>query len=598
MSKRCIFYVGVAIILATCVSSQAAVAKVLTPGEQYGGDYKLLTIDKDELAVFFSTTDSYLLQSWYGSWDDPEIVFPNNNTEKPLRYADGEYTFITDGTTTKVYAIAPTKYGFEIPYEVDLVVSVFNTDWHESSYVLIDHYCASTITGRCEEVTKVSYLTITSRPSNNWDPVADLSDQVTTTLALGVNARGAEAAQYYNDNDTLLAFSDYNHDGDDQRMYFFTSTDGALYEWKYEKSGEKVQKIDNLKRVLGNKPFSVLAYEKIYQQQKYNYYMLVKVGSEQTLVGVPYSDTPSRHHAFKVVHTFTDTPLHAVLDRSHFYWSVNVAAQRVKILAARLNDDYEVLTTSFAGRFDQPVQFVDLDDTYDDDHSALLYDTVEQQLRLYRWTGEDSTTEATWLELDHTAFTCSYPCSVQATMTDAESSAMIMTWIDDQGQLWGRIWKDTWKNKLQLSPDGTVVTELPEVSLVNSNVDAVLVWTDTVGAVASTMWHHQDGWELAGQDTAILDQADEYIYMVSTTYYYDPVHTHKQLNHYVVGESNGTISAYYVSSDGKELRATYTDSELISGKKINRVDLYLVAFQNALGELQLEAISNKYTDEF
>ena len=581
-------------VLVGYVSSQTALAKVLTPGEQYGGDYEMIFIDKNNLVFFYSTIDHYLFRNWDGSrtwtnetgwtdgWSDAQVVFPNTHVEKPLRYADDEYTFITDGATTKLYSLYPSaEYELTIPYEVDRVVYVY-TSTYTATYILIDHSCDQSVASRCREVTKVSYLTIVNKPGT--DPLKiNLSDQITTTMELGVDARDPEAAQQYDDTDTLrTSFGT-------QRIYFLTPTDGAFYEWQYGKNDKTINQIDRLQRIIGSRPFSLVDRTGD---------LLVRVGTTYKLIDL--ATQPRRHHAFTLTHTFRTKSLHATWDQLYYYWPVTVAPHRVKVAVANFSDD--PVLASFAGRFDKPIQLIELDDTYDEDHTALVYDTAAQQLRLYRRNDTDVTDTALWLELDHIDFQCPYICSAQAIMQAAlgskQSQAVLITWLDDQGQLWGNVWNTTWEKKVQLSPEGSVVTTLPTMWRVNYDEDIVLVWSDNANAVYSTIWQHQDGWLLHGQDTAVLDQADEYIPLVSTTYYYDDFRSRQKLNHYVIGESDGTISAYYVTPDEKSLQASYTNSDLISANKVNRINLYLMAFRNANGELQLENLADKFTEDF
>jgi hypothetical protein len=515
----------------------------------------------------------------------------NTGFTKPVLYTM-DYAFVTDGVQTKVYDVDNyyrQMYVTTLDYVVDSALYMDEDD-DAKRFLLIDHSCVDDQAKNCDEVTKVSTLTVTEE-APAWIPQATVTPQLTTTMQLGVDARNAKARYYYDDPDTVVTLLNYSTD----RLYLFTPTDGQLYTAQLSSGVLDFEKLDSLQRILGHKKYTLVQEENDINGD--GWYLLVRRGSKTHWVGMSYAQKPDRNEAFKKVLTLNQSNLQAQTylypdQAAYFYWPVTVAAQRVKLTmrtaTVAKNASIDFTQTDLAGRFNASVQFISLDANWSDQPIILVLDTTDSQLVLYRLEDE------LWQKVSTTSLSCPQSCTAQAVMLD--QGTLVITWLSNTQRLMVKVWRDgTWEAEQALSPKGSVVSALPDFATVAAGGGLILTWQDATGMVYSNMRQQSGNDWLRLRRQAAVTTAQDYTVLTPTinqSYATDPAN----LNHYVVGQNGKTLEAYLVTHNKKTLKKEHNGADYITSKKMDGTRLYLVAFRNSAGELELEDVGGKFSD--
>lgn len=578
-------------------------AKVLTPGEQYGGDFRFLEVNKDVHAFFYSTPAEYRIRVWqnfttydsdgtYSGWREPEVLMANTGFTKPVLYTM-DYAFVTDGVQTKVYDVANyhrQMYVTTLDYVID--VALYMGDDDGMRFLLIDHSCVDDQAETCDEMTKLSTLTVTEE-APSWIPQATVTSQLTTEMQLGVDAHQAKARYYYDDSDTLVTLLDYSTD----RLYLFTPTDGQLYTAHVSNGALDFEQLDSLQRILGHKKYTLIQDDTDWTGD--SWYLLVRRGSKTHWVGMSFAKKPEHNQAFKKLLTMSQSNLQAQVDLypdqlAYFYWPATVADQRAKLVMRTAtvgkNASIDSTQTDLAGRFNTPVQFISPDGNYSDQPVILAFDAKDSQLVLYRLEDE------IWQKVSTTSLSCPKSCEVRAVMLSQDT--LVITWLSEGQRLMAKVWRDdTWEDEQALSPKGSVVAALPEFATVNGGDSLIVTWQDATDMVYSTMWQQGGTDWLRLRAQAAVTTAEDYT-VLATTINQSKDTDPSNLNHYVVSQVDETLKIYVVTYKKKTLKEAYDGADHITSKKMTGAKRYLVAFRNAAGELQLEDIGGKSPDDF
>jgi hypothetical protein len=310
-----------------------------------------------------------------------------------------------------------------------------------------------------------------------------------------------------------------------------------------------------------------------------------------------YAQKPDRNEAFKKVLTLNQSNLQAQTylypdQAAYFYWPVTVAAQRVKLTmrtaTVAKNASIDFTQTDLAGRFNASVQFISLDANWSDQPIILVLDTTDSQLVLYRLEDE------LWQKVSTTSLSCPQSCTAQAVMLD--QGTLVITWLSNTQRLMVKVWRDgTWEAEQALSPKGSVVSALPDFATVAAGGGLILTWQDATGMVYSNMRQQSGNDWLRLRRQAAVTTAQDYTVLTPTinqSYATDPAN----LNHYVVGQNGKTLEAYLVTHNKKTLKKEHNGADYITSKKMDGTRLYLVAFRNSAGELELEDVGGKFSD--